>query len=85
MAEIPEDALHAAARALERQIETGADADILLARVALEAAAPILAAHIARRIRAQQPAGNTRLTWRSGRDRAAKVARETYPPTREQP
>lgn len=91
MAEIPEEAVHAAAAAIVRELASGdpflmrPGADDRLAVAVVEAVAPILAAHIARRIKAQQPAGNTRLTWRSGRDRAARVARETYPPTREQP
>ena len=47
--------------------------------VAVEAAAPILAGHIASQIRAQRPAGNTPLTFEAGINRAAKIAREAFP------
>lgn len=56
MPDIPQEAVTAAAAAIERELLSGtdyamaADSDEALARVALEAAAPFLAEHVARKI-----------------------------------
>ena len=58
MPEIPQAAITAAAIAIERELMSGtdyamaADSDEALARVALEAAAPVLAEYVARKIQA---------------------------------
>jgi hypothetical protein len=96
MPEIPEEALHAASKAvMAKEWKPDApwsvhsihqyDSDCAVCQedvpamiaVAVEAVAPILAEHVAQRI---ESAANTQLmldgAW------AARVARETYPPTR---
>lgn len=86
MADIPRDAVTAAATAIERELMSGdgydlaADSDEALARVALEAAAPLLADAVAAKILAHMekhgPQGGTPLgrAWRRHFRIAAQVA-----------
>lgn len=90
MPDIPQAAVTAAAIAIERELMSGTgyatapDSDEALARVALEAAAPVLADHAARRILAHMEAhgpqagtplgGTMRRAWRRHFGIAARVA-----------
>lgn len=90
MADLPAEAVQAAVEALQAlgdapdAYSTLAAFRWAVATVAVEAAAPILAAQvqretaqqIAREIRRQKPAGNTPMTWESGLRRGARVARQ---------
>ena len=90
MAEIPQEAVTAAAIAIERELTSGTeyatapDSDEALARVALEAAAPVLAEAVARKILAHMEArgphdagfagASLRRAWRRHFQIAARVA-----------
>ncbi|WP_214103202.1 hypothetical protein [Acrocarpospora catenulata] len=87
MGDIPEKAVQAAADAISRKLfseppsgGTWMDHDKELARAAVEAAAPILAAHIAHLIRVHKPASNLRRTFVSGINCAARVASRAFQP-----
>ena len=92
MAEIPQEAVTAAAIAIERELMSGTDyatapdSDEALARVAIEAAAPVLAEAVARKILAHMEAhgpldsfpgslsSTLRRAWRRHFGIAARVA-----------
>ncbi|MEU8040906.1 hypothetical protein [Streptosporangium sp. NPDC049078] len=89
---IPEDAVRAAADALSRRLWSGQpefgtwmENDEDLARAAVEAAAPLIAADLARILRAEAARGEyaaparQQLTYRGGLERAAHIALATYP------
>lgn len=101
MPEIPEEALHAAASAIElvsRAATTVTDGEMVRARAAVEASAPIVAEHIAQRLAAMVdnyppdifPPDGTSTDAIAAKAMlhaytlAARIAREMYPPTREQ-
>jgi hypothetical protein len=89
--EIPEDALHAAARALRTYHGPDDEPHLSAAMFKGEAAAvvaavaPLLAEHIAARIADACPYPDEQPGHPCDYPEAAKIARGTYPPTREQP
>jgi hypothetical protein len=88
MPEIPEEALHAAEAAIVRELASGdpflmrPGADYRLAVAVVEAVAPILAEHIAARIADACPYAGEQPGHPCDYEDAARIARETFPPTR---